>query len=282
MAASVLLSGCSNVPLLQPGGPIGESERFVIGTAFTLMLIVVIPVIIMVIWFPRKYRASDTQHDYDPKWSDSARIDLVVWLIPAIIVLALGALTWHESHRLDPSRPIETAIKPLKVEVVSLDWKWLFIYPDLNLATVNRLVIPVGVPLSFQLTSDTVMTSFFIPQLGSQIYAIAGKRSRLHLLADRAGTYTGQNQQFSGAGFADMHFKVHAVTPQQFAAWVQHTRQAPHQLDLARYQVLRPPSADNPPQSFSGVRHELFESILNRYRQPPSKLSGTGTTGKGN
>jgi cytochrome o ubiquinol oxidase subunit 2 len=252
LAASVLLSGCSNVPLLQPGGPIGESERFVIGTAFTLMLIVVIPVIIMVIWFPRKYRASDTQHDYDPKCSDSARIDLVVWLIPAIIVLALGALTWHESHRLDPSRPIETAIKPLKVEVVSLDWKWLFIYPDLNLATVNRLVIPVGVPLSFQLTSD------------------------------RAGTYTGQNQQFSGAGFADMHFKVHAVTPQQFAAWVQHTRQAPRQLDLARYQVLRTPSADNPPQSFSGVRHELFESILNRYRQPPSKLSGTGTTGKGN
>ncbi len=280
LGLSLLVSGCSNVPLLQPGGPVGESERFVIGIAFTLMLIVVIPVIFMAIWFPRKYRASDTQHEYDPKWSRSVRIDLVVWLIPAIIVLALGALTWHESHRLDPSIPIDTAIKPLEIEVVSLDWKWLFIYPEQNLATLNRLVIPVGVPVSFQLTSDTVMTSFFIPQLGSQIYAMAGKRSRLHLLADRAGTYMGQNQQFSGAGFADMHFKVHAVPLRQFAAWVKSTRQAQHQLDLASYRALRAPSADNPPQSFSGVQKGLFESILNRYRRP-GKMSESGAKEKG-
>jgi cytochrome o ubiquinol oxidase subunit II len=281
--STIFIAGCSNVPLLQPRGPVGKSELFVIGTAFALMLIVVIPVIVMAVWFPRRYKASSRREDYDPKWSHSTTIDLVVWLVPAAIVLALGTLTWRESHRLDPFRPIDSAVTPLKVEVVSLDWKWLFIYPELNIASVNQLVIPVDVPISFRLTSDTVMTSFFIPQLGSQIYAMAGRQSRLHLLADKAGVYAGQNQQFSGPGFADMHFKVRAISPRQFAAWVQRTRQTPDKLDLAGYLALREPSANNPPESFSGVRQELFESILNRYRTADRRLAtlpAQGSNGK--
>jgi cytochrome o ubiquinol oxidase subunit 2 len=280
LSTSILLSGCSNVPLLRPGGPIGESERFVIIIAFVLMLIVVIPVIVMALWFPRKYRASDPQKNYDPKWSHSARIDLIVWLIPAIIVLVLGSLTWRESHLLDPSRPIDSVVKPINVEVVSLDWKWLFIYPELNIATLNQLVIPVNIPINFTITSDTVMTSFFIPQLGSQIYAMAGKQSHLHLLADKSGIYNGQNQQFSGLGFADMYFQVRAITPQQFSGWVRQTRQSPNALDLNRYKMIRQTAASNAVQSFSSVKHGLFKWIVNRYRHSSARQPVQAGTGK--
>ncbi len=174
--------------------------------------------------FPRKYRASNTKATYTPKWSHSAKIDLVIWLVPVAIVTALGILAWNATHRLDPYKPIDSGVKPVSIEAVSLDWKWLFIYPDHNIAIVNQLVFPAKVPLSFRITSDTVMTSFFIPQLGSQIYAMAGMQTRLHLMADEPGIYAGQNQQFSGRGYADMHFKAIAVSREQFEAWVQKAR----------------------------------------------------------
>jgi cytochrome o ubiquinol oxidase subunit II len=260
------LAGCSNITLLHPKGPIGQSELFVIGAAFALMLIVVIPVIVMAFWFPRRYKASNPKGSYDPKWSDSATIDVVIWLVPATIVLALATLTWTESHRLDPFRPIDSSVVPINIETVSLDWKWLFIYPDQDIATVNQLVIPVGVPISFKITSGTVMTSFFIPQLGSQIYAMAGKQSQLHLMADEPGVYDGQNQQFSGRGFADMHFKVMAVSQQQFDDWVKKTRQLPDKLDPARFEELGKPGANYPITSFSWVSPGLFDEIVNNYR----------------
>jgi len=264
------LSGCSQLPLLDPQGPIGKAEMHIIGMAFALMLIVVIPVIVMAIWFPRRYSASDPKGDYAPKWSRSARIDLIVWLVPAVIVLALGILTWRGSHRLDPFRPIDAGVKPLSIEVVSLDWKWLFIYPDQDIATVNRLVIPAHVPISFRITSDTVMTAFFIPQLGSQIYALAGRQSRLHLLADTPGVYTGQNQQFSGRGFADMHFRVRVTSKKQFAAWVHRARQSPHGLDAARFAAIAKPSVRYPVSVFSPVSPGLFDDIVNRFRAGPA------------
>jgi cytochrome o ubiquinol oxidase subunit II len=261
-----LLAGCSKITLLHPRGPIGESELFVIGVAFALMLIVVIPVIFMAFWFPRRYKASNPKGSYDPQWNDSIRVDAVIWLIPAVIVLILATLTWTESHRLDPFRPIDSRVTPINIETVSLDWKWLFIYPDQNIATVNHLVIPVGVPVSFRITSGTVMTSFFIPQLGSQIYAMAGKQSRLHLMADEPGVYTGQNQQFSGRGFADMHFKVMAVSQRQFDDWVKKTRQSPDRLDPARFEELGKPGVNYPVTSFSWVSPGLFDEIVNSYR----------------
>jgi cytochrome o ubiquinol oxidase subunit 2 len=261
----LLLQGCSNVPLLDPKGPIGSSELVVIGVAFALMLIVVIPVIVMALWFPRRYKASNPKGDYAPKWSYSRKIELTVWLVPAAIVTALSILTWKETHRLDPFAPLKTTVNPIDIEAVSFDWKWLFIYPQQNIATVNQLVFPAHVPINFRITSDTVMTSFFIPQLGSQIYAMGGKKSQVHLLADEPGIYLGQNQQFSGRGFPDMNFIVRVTSDEQFDAWAHKTKQTPSKLDLTQLEKLRKPSAGYPVTSFSWVKQGLFNDIVSKY-----------------
>ncbi len=266
----VIIGGCSDVALLDPKGPIGDTERFVIIVAFMLMLIVVIPVFIMAFWFPLKYRA-DKNAVYTPKWSFSGKIELTMWLIPAAIVTGLSVLTWNTTYQLDPYKPINPDIKPVNIEAVSLDWKWLFIYPDENIAVVNLLVFPVNVPLSFRITSDTVMTSFFIPQLGSQIYAMAGMQTRLHLLADEPGTYAGQNQQFSGSGYADMNFQAIAVSPEQFEVWLRQTRKANKELNPAQYKNLEQPSAGYPLTYFSSVMPDLFNAIMDKYNKTSGK-----------
>jgi len=270
----VFLGGCSNILLFHPKGPIGDAERFVIIVAIALMLIVVIPVAVMDFLFPRKYRSTNPKATYMPKWSRSAKIEWVVWLVPAVIVTVLGTLVWHFTLHLDPYKPIDTGAKPVNIEVVSMDWKWLFIYPDRNIATVNQLVFPAGVPLSFRITSDSVMTSFFIPQLGSQIYAMAGMQTRLHLLADEPGTYLGQNQHFSGRGFAGMHFKAIAVSPKEYEAWVQKVKQSPDKLDPARYQELEKPSANYSVTLFSSVTTGLFDRTIRKYNKTMNPIPG--------
>jgi len=275
LCAAVFLSGCSQTLLFDPKGPIGDTERLVIIVSFALMLIVVIPVFIMAIWFPWKYRASNTKAPYDPKWSHSIRIESVVWLVPAVIVTVLGIIVWKTTHQLDPHKPIETGVKPIIIEAVSLDWKWLFIYPEQQIATVNQMVFPANVPLSFKLTSATVMTSFFIPQLGSQIYAMAGMQTQLHLLADEPGTYAGQNQQFSGDGYADMNFEALAVSREEFESWVNKIRQSPEKLDMERYQELEQPNVNAPVTHFSEVKPDLFEHILSKYNKSMGMNPGT-------
>jgi cytochrome o ubiquinol oxidase subunit II len=265
LCTAFFLGGCSDMLLFNPKGPIGDSERFVIIVAIALMLIVVIPVSIMVFLFPGKYRSTNPKATYMPKWSRSAKIEWVIWLVPAVIITVLATLIWHFTFRLDPYKPIDTGVKPINIEVVSMDWKWLFIYPDRHIAAVNQLVFPAGVPLSFKITSDTVMTSFFIPQLGSQIYAMAGMQTRLHLLADEPGTYIGQNQQFSGRGYADMTFKAIAVSPKEYEVWVQKVKQSPDTLNLARYEELEKPSTGYPVSLFSSVEPDLFDRIIHKY-----------------
>ena len=266
LCAVTFLGGCSTILLFDPKGPIGEAERFVIIAAIVLMLIVVIPVFIMAFWFARKYRASNTESTYMPKWSHSAKIEFFMWGVPIAIVTVLAILAWTSTHSLDPYKPIHSADKPINIEAVSLDWKWLFIYPDQNIATVNQITFPVNVPVSFKLTSDTVMTSFFIPQLGSQIYAMAGMQTRLHLLADKPGTYAGHNQQISGRGYSDMHFKANAVSREEFESWVQEIRQSPEKLDLERYEKLAKPSVGyHAVTYFSSVKPNLFEYILRKF-----------------
>ena len=276
--AAAFLGGCGRLLLFDPKGPIGDSERFVIIAAFVLMLIVVLPVMIMVFWFSRKYRASNTKAIYMPKWSYSGKIDLAMWLVPLAIIAVLGCLAWIETHDLDPFKPIKPGVKPISIEVVSLDWKWLFIYPDYDVATVNQLAFPTKVPLSFRITSDTVLTAFFIPQLGSQIYAMAGRQSRLHLMADESGIYAGHNQQFSGSGYADMHFEAIATPRQQFEAWVQKARQSPDQLDLVRYEEIKKPTSGYPVTYFSSVTPGLFDHIIREYL-PMSVNSGAMSRG---
>ncbi len=272
------LGGCSNLVLFHPKGPVGHSERFVIIAAFALMMIVVLPVIFMALWFPWKYRASNTKAKYMPKWNRSIAIDLVVWLVPVAIIMALALLTWSRMFTLDPYHPIESSAKPVTIEAVSLDWKWLFIYPDRNIAAVNQIVFPAGVPLNFRITSDSVLTSFFIPQLGSQIYAMPGRQSQLHLLAAEAGTFEGHNQQFSGKGYSDMHFAAIAVSAEAFEAWVRKVSESPGKLDSSEYGKLKTPSLDYPVTYFSSVDQGLFEGIINSYRAG----DGNSTAGMNN
>ncbi|MEW6532262.1 MAG: ubiquinol oxidase subunit II [Thermodesulfobacteriota bacterium] len=275
LSATTLLGGCSSILLFDPKGPIGEAERFVIIAAIVLMLIVVIPVYIMAFWFPRKYRASNTESTYMPKWSHSAKIEFFMWGVPVAIVTALAILAWTSTHSLDPYKPIPSTDKPVNIEAVCLDWKWLFIYPDQNIATVNQITFPVNVPVSFKITSDTVMASFFIPQLGSQIYAMAGMQTRLHLLANKPGTYAGHNQQFTGSGYADMHFEAKAVSKEEFQSWVQKIRQSPEKLDLDRYEKLAKPRVGyHPVTYFSSVKPDLFGYILRKYNPTMGKHHG--------
>ena len=276
---AVILGGCDKVVLLDPKGPIGDAERNLILEALGLMMIVVIPVIIMALWFPRRYSASNKKAPYTPKWNSSPRLEVIVWLVPIVIVTILGYLAWSKSHQLDPYRPIARGVKPINVQVVAMDWKWLFIYPDHNIAVVNKLVFPVGVPVSFKITSDTVMNSFFIPQLGSQMYAMAGMVGRLHLEADKPGVYYGQSQQFSGNGYAYMRFPAQAVSRKEFEGWLKKVEKSPYKLDSARFKELEKPSTNNPVMYFSSVEPGLFALIVKHFvpMNPVASVAAPGS-----
>jgi len=203
----LMLGGCKWT-LLDPKGQVGLDERNLIITATLLMLLVVVPVIVMTFAFAWKYRASNTSATYAPKWSHSTKIEIAVWLVPILIIIALGYITYKSTHALDPYRPLESDVKPVNIQVVALDWKWLFIYPDLGIATVNEIRFPEHTPLNFRITSDAVMNSFFIPALGGQIYAMAGMQTRLHLIANQKAEMEGISANYSGAGFTGMKFKA--------------------------------------------------------------------------
>ena len=276
------LSGCSDVALLDPKGSVGAAEKSLILTATGAMLLVVVPVIILTLLFAWHYRASNRKATYAPKWAFSMPIEIVVWTVPALIVLFLGILTWKTSHELDPYKPLASNVKPINVEVVALDWKWLFIYPDLGIATVNQLAIPVGTPVNFRITSDAVMNSFFIPQLGSQIYAMAGMQTRLHLIADEAGDYAGVSNTYSGKGYSDMKFRTLAMSDADFAAWVAKAKAGAQHLSMDEYASVAVPSEKNPVQYFSSVDPNLFRNIVAKYNNGIVKvLDDAACTPKG-
>ena len=261
----VLLSGCSSMTVLNPKGQVGDDERSLILTAGALMLIVVVPVIVMTFLFAWKYRESNKKAKYSPEWAHSKKIETIVWIVPGVIVLALAILAWTTSHSLDPFKPLDAKAKPIKIEVVSLDWKWLFIYPDQRIAAVNQIVFPTNVPVDFYLTSGSVMNSFFIPQLGSQIYTMAGMETQLHLIANEAGTYNGISANFSGRGFSGMTFTALATSERQFNAWVKKIKQSSKKLDQYGYQELAEPSQNNPVEYFATVKPHLFHDIIDSY-----------------
>jgi cytochrome o ubiquinol oxidase subunit 2 len=248
--------------VLDPQGPIGAAERTILLNATSIMLAVIIPVIVLTIGFAWWFRASNRRATYLPNWSYSGPIELVVWSIPALVVMFLGGIAWIGSHDLDPPRALQSKTKTLEVQVVALDWKWLFIYPEQGIASVNRLVVPVGTPLHFTITSASVMNSFFVPQLGSQIYAMAGMATQLHLQADKPGVYPGLSAQFSGDGFSDMRFNVEALADAGFEQWVGTTRAGGNALDLAGYMNLTKPSTADKPATFSAIPPNLFEAAM--------------------
>jgi cytochrome o ubiquinol oxidase subunit 2 len=259
-AVGLSLASCGE-GVLAPRGPIGSAELTILFDATAIMLAVVIPVILLTIAFAWWFRAGNTRARYLPTWEYSGRIEMIVWSIPTLVIVFLGGIAWIGSHDLDPPRAIEAATAPLDVEVVSLDWKWLFIYPDQGIASVNRLVVPVGAPVRFRLTSASVMNSFFVPELGSQIYTMPGMTTQLNLRADRVGVYKGFSAQFSGDGFSDMRFDLAAVPEDQFASWVEGARAQGRKLDAATYAILAQPSEAVVPATYAAVAEGLFESI---------------------
>ena len=250
--------------VLDPHGPIAAAERTILLNATVVMAAVVVPVIVLTLAFAWWFRAGNRWARRDPDWAYSGAVEVTVWAIPALVVLFLGGIAWVGTHQLDPARPIAADRRPLAVQVVSLDWKWLFIYPDSGVASVNRLVVPAGTPLRLQLTSATVMNSFFVPQLGTQIYTMGGMATTLNLRADTPGTYAGLSANFSGDGFSDMRFDVVAIAPGEFDRWLADTRAGADTLDAPRYDILARPAVAASSASFTRVAPGLFGTIVAR------------------
>ncbi len=266
-ALALPFAGCKGV--LDPQGPVGAAEKLILLNSLGIMLAIVIPTILATLGAAWWFRASNARARYRPDWDYSGRIELVVWAIPAMVVLLLGGIGWVGSHDLDPPRPLAARQAPLQVEVIALDWKWLFIYPVQGVASVNRLVAPAGRPVSFRLTSASVMNSFFVPQLGSQIYAMPGMAPRLNLQADRPGRYDGLSAMFSGDGFSRMSFTYEAVPPDQFDAWLAAAKAKGSALDAAAYAALAKPSRGVAPVTYGAVAPGLFDAVT-RTQAPPA------------
>ncbi len=266
IASAALLGGCGGV--LDPKGPIAGANRQIMLNALEIMLVIVVPTILVALAFAWWFRDSNPKARRRPDFVYSGRVELLVWSIPLLTILFLAGVIWIGSHRLDPYQPIPSNGQPLEVQVVSLDWKWLFIYPREGVAAVNQLVVPAGVPVHFSLTSASVMNAFFVPQLGSMIATMNGMVTQLYLQADHPGDYYGESTQFSGDGFSDMNFIVHAVPADRFAQWLQGARGSGSILDRGAYRELARESQNVRPFTYRGVDAGLFEAVVTQAIRP--------------
>jgi cytochrome o ubiquinol oxidase subunit 2 len=264
--------------ILDPQGPIGAADTAILIDSVAIMLAIVLPTIVAIFAFAYWFRASNTRARYLPNWEYSGRIELVVWSVPALTIILLGGVAWIGAHQLDPAKAVEGSAKPLTIQAVSLDWKWLFIYPDQRVATINTLTVPAGVPLRFELTSSSVMNVFFIPQFGSMIYTMNGMATQLNLRADRPGTFQGLSAHFSGDGFSDMHFDVHVVPSEQFSKWAQDASRAEKSLDELSYGEIAKPSMKSQPAVYRLADPQLFNSVVTQ-KLPPSPGAQAGVKG---
>ncbi len=248
--------------------------------SLTIMLAIVLPTLAVTLVFAWWFRASNRRARYRPEWTYSGRLELLIWSIPTLVILFLGGVIWLGSHALDPARPLPGGRRPLEVQVVALDWKWLFIYPAQRVASVNELVIPAGVPVHFSITSASVMNVFFVPELGSMIYAMHGMQTQLNLVSDRPADLYGESAQFSGDGFSDMHFIVHALLQPSFDAWIERVRQSGPQLNRATYLALAAQSRNVKPFTYGSTQPGLFSDIVMQQLPPgPGPVTGQGGAG---
>lgn len=268
LGAATLLSGCK-LAILNPKGAIAADETRLLIEATLTMLIVVVPAIVLTLVFAWRYSAKRDKGKYSPDFSHSNVLEAIWWAIPCAIIIVLATITWISTHHLDPYRPIVSKEKPITIQVVALNWKWLFIYPKQNIATVNFVEFPQDVPIEFQVTSDAPMNSFQITQLAGQIYAMAGMRTRIHMIANEPGDYRGLSTSYSGDGFSGMHFVARATkTKEQFEKWVKKVQQSPQHLSLKNYQELMKDSENNPVVYYSGVKKDLFNVVIMKYMDP--------------
>ncbi|TPM96681.1 ubiquinol oxidase subunit II [Mesorhizobium sp. B2-1-3A] len=265
--ATAFMPGCAG-GVLDPQGPIGAGNRTILLNSLAVMLVIVVPTLVALLAFAWKFRASNSNARYDPEFTYSGRIELIVWSIPTLTILFLGGLIYYGSYQLDPRKPIPSAQPPLDIQVVALDWKWLFLYPEQGVGAVNQLVIPAGVPVHFRLTSASVMNTFFVPQLGSMVYVMNGMQTELHLQADREGSFFGQSAHFSGDGFSDMNFSVNAVSADAFARWASSLRGGGGVLNATAYRELARQSTKVPPSTFGHVQPGLFDAVVQQTLPP--------------
>jgi cytochrome o ubiquinol oxidase subunit 2 len=270
---ALLLSGC-NLVIMDPSGDIAAQQRDLIIWSTVLMLIIVLPVIALTLFFAWRYRQSNTSATYDPEWNHSTRLEVIIWSAPLCIIVALGGLTWVGSHLLDPyrplsridaDRPLAADVQPLQIDVVAMDWKWLFLYRDQGVASLNELALPVDTPVKFNITASTVMNTFSVPAMAGMIYAMPGMQTQLHAVLNKPGIYQGLSANYSGGGFSDMHFKVHALREADFNRWVAQAKGSEAgQLGRAEYLELDKPSHKEPVRHFAGFAPDLFKAIVNR------------------
>jgi cytochrome o ubiquinol oxidase subunit 2 len=268
---AALLGGCDFV-VLAPAGDIAAQQRDLVVISTVLMLLIVIPVMALTVFFAWRYRQSNTAATYEPEWDHSTQLELVIWSAPLLIIVCLGALTWMGTHLLDPyrtlgridtDRPIATQDAPLNVQVVALDWKWLFIYPDYGIASLNELAAPTNRPISFRITASSVMNSFYIPALAGQIYAMPGMETKLHAVANKEGTFRGFSANYSGAGFSGMHFEFKSLSAAEFDKWIAAARSGGGMLGRSDYLQLERPSSNEPVRRYGAVDRDLYKAILN-------------------
>ena len=268
----------TKVAVLDPKGPIALKEYHLFIFAILLSLLVVIPVYVLLISFAWKYRESNKNAKYSPELDGNKIAETIWWLIPSALIGVLAVIAWNSSHTLNPYTPIQSNTKPMLIQVVALDWKWLFIYPQENIATVNFIQIPTQTPINFEITSDTVMNSFWIPQLGGQIYAMPGMSTELNLLASTNGNFYGSSANISGEGFAGMNFTTKATSAADFYEWVNQVKQSPSTLNLAAYNTLARPSEYNKAAIYSSAQYGLYNSIIDKYMLPPSPVKSPSSS----
>ncbi len=268
-----VLIGNSNIQVLNPQGLIAEKQRDVIVATVLTMSAVAIPVVILIFFFAWKYREGNLNAKYSPDWTQNKKTEFLWWIIPGFIVFILAIITWKSTHELDPYKPIESNNKPITIQVIALRWKWLFIYPQQNIATVNFIQFPVDTPVNFELTAEAPMSSFWIPQLGGQIYAMTGMGTKLHLIANKTGEFAGTSAEINGEGFSEMIFTAMASSQVDFENWVQKTKEFSKTLDLAEYNNLVKPSKNNPVAFYASPEKDLYNKIIMKYMAPQTKGS---------
>ncbi len=264
----------TNIAVLEPKGPVGLQERNLLYFGVALSLVVVIPVFALLFFITWKYREGNTKAKYSPDFDHSRIAETIWWLIPAVLITILSVVGWNSSHTLDPYRPLDSKTPQMTIQVVALDWKWLFIYPKQHIATVNQVRFPMNTPVDFEITSDSVMNSFWIPQLGGQIYAMPGMSTNLHLLASQTGNFRGLSANISGAGFSGMNFTAQATSDKEFAQWTHTVQQSSNSLSMNAYDKLGQPSANNPVTYYSSGASDLYGTILAKYDGPGTAMSG--------
>ncbi len=270
----------TTIPILEPKGPVGLQERNLLLFALALSLFVIIPVFSLLFFIAWKYRESNESARYSPDFDHSRIIETIWWLIPSAMIGVLSVVAWNSSHSLDPYKALNSKTPQMTIQVVALDWKWLFIYPQQHIASVNLVQFPKDTPIDFQITSDSVMNSFWIPQLGGQIYSMPGMSGQLHLMASQYGSFNGLSANISGAGFSGMTFVARSSSEKDFVAWAHHASRSQNKLSLAAYNNLDRPSQNNPVAYYSSPKDNLYGTILAKYDGPGTSMSGMYTGGK--